>query len=175
MPGKTVYLSLGSNLGDRLLNLRHALEAIACSRLSIVAQSSIYETEPQDYAAQPWFLNMVVQCRTIQFPLQLLSTLQSVERSLGRERGVHLERKGPRIIDIDILLYGRTVMQAPRLTIPHPRMLERRFVLEPLMQLNQELRHPVTGERLIRALSRVQTQRLRVFSDEVFGSFISPQ
>jgi 2-amino-4-hydroxy-6-hydroxymethyldihydropteridine diphosphokinase len=144
---KTVYLSLGSNIGDREANLEAAIE-----RLTPVRRSSIYETEPVDYLNQRWFLNLVIEIETGLFPMQLLSWTQRIERELGRVRGVP---KGPRTLDIDILLYGDAVVRTPKLEIPHPRIAERRFVLAPLAELAPELRHPVTkrtvGEMLAAA------------------------
>jgi 2-amino-4-hydroxy-6-hydroxymethyldihydropteridine diphosphokinase len=142
---KTVYLSLGSNLGDRQANLRAAIE-----RLAPVRQSSIYETEPVDYLQQGWFLNMVVEVHTPLFPMQLLARTQKIERELGRVRGIP---KGPRTLDIDILLFGDAVIHTPKLEIPHPRMADRRFVLAPLADLAPDLRHPVT-KRTVREMLR---------------------
>jgi len=156
---KRVYLSLGSNLGEREENLRRALEALAQHDIEILAQSSIYGTEPQDFPNQRWFLNMVVACETRLLPLQLLRTVQQIERDLGRTRNaVH---KGPRTIDIDILLFGATTMKTTPLTIPHARMFDRRFVLVPLLEIAPAMRHPTTGEPLTTYLGRVATQRLR--------------
>ena len=134
---KTVYLSLGSNLGDREANLREAL-----NRLEPLRVSPIYETSPVDYQAQPFFLNLAAEIETDLMPLQLLSKTQKIERELGRVRGIP---KGPRIIDIDILLFDSRVMRTKRLEIPHPRMHERRFVLVPLADLAPKLPHPVSG------------------------------
>jgi 2-amino-4-hydroxy-6-hydroxymethyldihydropteridine diphosphokinase len=133
---KTVYLSLGSNLGDREANLWTAIE-----RLAPVRQSPIYETEPVDYLPQKWFLNMVAEIETALFPRQLLARTQKIERELGRVRGIP---KGPRTLDIDILFYADAVVATPQLEIPHPRIAERRFVLVPLSDLAPDLRHPVT-------------------------------
>ncbi len=109
---------------------------------------------------QPWFLNMVVECETPLFPLQLLKVLQRIEREVGRVReGV--ARKGPRVIDIDILLFGNAVMDTPQLTIPHLRMTERRFVLEPLLEIAPELRHPVTKQALRKSLNGLTGQQVR--------------
>jgi 2-amino-4-hydroxy-6-hydroxymethyldihydropteridine diphosphokinase len=142
MSEKRVFLSLGTNLGDRRANLERAIEALPAEGVLVLRNSSIYETEPQDIAQQPWFLNMVVECRTRLYPLQLLAVTRRLERQLGRERGPNAIPKGPRLIDIDILLYGRARIQTPHLEIPHPRMLNRRFVLEPLSEIDPELRHP---------------------------------
>jgi len=128
---KTVYLSIGSNLGGRERNLRDALGLLAGPSLRILRVSSFYETEPRDVADQPWFLNAVVEAETDLFPKQLLARLQKIERQLGRKR---IRPKGPRTIDIDILLYA-VVVRTEKLEIPHPRLTERRFVLAPLADL----------------------------------------
>ncbi|MGA2274362.1 MAG: 2-amino-4-hydroxy-6-hydroxymethyldihydropteridine diphosphokinase [Bryobacteraceae bacterium] len=138
---KLIYLSLGSNIGDRERNLRAAIERLGAPGLRVLRVSPIYETEPVDVTDQRWFLNLVVQAETTLFPMQLLARVQKVERVLGRVRTVP---KGPRIIDIDILLYGTAVVRGGKLQIPHPRIPERRFVLVPLHDLAPTLRHPVT-------------------------------
>jgi len=123
-------------MGDRERNLHAALD-----RLDPVRVSPIYETEPVDYKDQPWFLNLVAEIKTDLFPKQLLGLAQRIERESGR---VRLTPKGPRTIDVDILLFGSAVMRTPELEIPHPRLAERRFVLVPLADLEPGLRHPVT-------------------------------
>ena len=136
---KTVYLSLGSNVGDRERNLHGAIEALR--RLGdVAAVSSFYETEPVDFTRQPWFLNCVVALETEKLPKQLLAAVLRIEREMGRKRTV---AKGPRVIDIDILLFGSSVIDTPQLTVPHPAMHERRFVLEPLAEIAPDERHPV--------------------------------
>lgn len=160
MPVKTVYLSLGSNLGDRQLHLQRAVAHLKQGGIEIQRQSSLYETEPQDVARQPWFLNIVVRCETQLFPVQLLKVLQRIERELGRVR-VGAVRRGPRIIDIDILLYGNAVIDTPQLTIPHPRMTERRFVLGPLLEIAPEIRHPVTKQLIRKYLDALTGQQVR--------------
>lgn len=157
MSSKKAYLSLGSNLGDREKNLNTALEALERESIHITARSTIYETAPQDVTDQPWFLNMVVQCETRYFPLQLLSALQRVERTMGRVR-IGATPRGPRLIDIDILLFGAVKLHSESLTIPHPRMLERRFVIEPLLEIEPGLRDPVTKEPLLKRLSLLKNQ-----------------
>lgn len=132
----TVYLSLGSNLGDREAHIRTALEQLGPRRVS-----PLYETEPADYLDQPHFLNLVAELETALMPRQLLGHVQLIEREMGRRKGIP---KGPRIIDIDVLLYGALVIRTPRLQVPHPRLHERRFVLAPLADLAPDLRHPVT-------------------------------
>ena len=138
---KRIYLSLGSNIGDREGNLRKAVERLASLDVRVLRTSRIYATEPLDYKNQAWFLNQVVEAETALFPMQLLTRIGRVERELGRVRAVP---KGPRTIDIDILFYAAAVVETARLEIPHPRIAERRFVLEPLAELAPDLRHPVT-------------------------------
>lgn len=150
MADKVVYLSLGSNLGDREANLTRAVESLARGGVALLRRSSLYATEPVGFAAQPWFLNCVVQAQTELMPRQLLRAVQQVERELGRRRIV---RGGPRIIDIDILLYGASVIRAPGLEVPHPRMSERRFVLVPLRELEPGLRHPQLGRTISELLA----------------------
>ncbi|HEY1948737.1 MAG TPA: 2-amino-4-hydroxy-6-hydroxymethyldihydropteridine diphosphokinase [Bryobacteraceae bacterium] len=162
MPAKTAYLSLGSNIGERQQNLERALTLLELAGIRIVHSSSIYETEPQDVANQPWFLNIVVECETRFFPLQLLTAVQGVEREMGRKRGAAAVHRGPRLIDIDILLYGSVTIETPRLVVPHPRMLERRFVLEPLLEIAPGLRHPATKEPFSKYLSGTKTQKLKL-------------
>ncbi|MGI8962276.1 MAG: 2-amino-4-hydroxy-6-hydroxymethyldihydropteridine diphosphokinase [Bryobacteraceae bacterium] len=161
MPLKRTYLSLGSNLGEREENLGRALRALERDHIHVFAQSSIYETEPQDVVQQGWFLNLAVECETRCFPLQLLGVTERIERELGRERGAGGVPRGPRVIDIDVLLFGNVVMATPQLTIPHPRMLERRFVLEPLLEIAPELRHPGTREPLSKYLGKLEGQKVR--------------
>ena len=135
---KTAYLSLGSNIGDREANLRAAIEKL--KELGEVVVSSFYETEPLDFTAQPWFLNCAVAIRTELMPQLFLAKVQAIEQQMGRRR---IQPKGPRNIDIDILLFGDSVIDTPQLQIPHPAMRERRFVLEPLAEIAPEVRHPV--------------------------------
>jgi 2-amino-4-hydroxy-6-hydroxymethyldihydropteridine diphosphokinase len=157
---KSVYLSLGSNIGDRARNLQTALNQLAAPNLRIVRTSPIYETEPVEYTAQRWFLNLVAEAATELLPMQLLLRISRVERDLGRVRTVP---KGPRTIDIDILFYGRTIVRSARLEIPHPRMAERRFVLAPLADLAPDLRHPVTGKTVREMLDAAPQQAVRRF------------
>ena len=121
MPAKLVHLSIGTNLGDRPANLRNAFTALEAERIHITARSSLYETEPQDFHNQPWFLNAVVACETKLFPMQLMSLLQRLERELGRVRLPAARPRGPRLIDLDILLYGASVHSfAPVTGSPSP-------------------------------------------------------
>lgn len=154
---KTVYLSLGSNLGDRAANLRQAIERLR-SVGEIAAVSDFYETEPVENIHQPWFVNCAVMLRTEKMPRQLLAAIMQIEQALARKRTV---AKGPRTIDIDILLFGPFVMNVPELVIPHPAMHERRFVLQPLAEIAAGVRHPVfrrTIRELLEALPPGQPQ-----------------
>jgi 2-amino-4-hydroxy-6-hydroxymethyldihydropteridine diphosphokinase len=136
---KIVYLSLGSNLGDRAANLRNAIGKL--NRLGTVkGVSAFYETEPVGLTAQPWFLNGAVKLDTEKMPRQLITGILNLEQEMGRQRK---QKNGPRIIDIDILLFGTSVIETAGLTVPHPRMHERRFVLEPLAEIAPDVRHPV--------------------------------
>ncbi len=136
---KTVYLSLGSNLGDRAANLQGAIAKLG-ELGEVEAVSSFYETEPVEFTAQPWFLNCAVALATELMPRQLLAAVLRIEQEMGRRRS---QPKGPRLIDIDILLFGSSVISTPQLTVPHPAMHERRFVLEPLAEIAPGVRHPV--------------------------------
>jgi 2-amino-4-hydroxy-6-hydroxymethyldihydropteridine diphosphokinase len=138
---KTIYLALGSNLGDRQAHLTRAIELLRESGLRILRGSSVYETDPMYLTTQPRFLNQVIEAETTLFPRQLLSITRNVEKTIGRKSGLP---NGPRVIDIDILLFAKSVVNIPGLAIPHPKMAERRFVLEPLAELAPDLRHPVT-------------------------------
>jgi 2-amino-4-hydroxy-6-hydroxymethyldihydropteridine diphosphokinase len=155
---KTVYLGLGSNVGDREANLREALRRLEAESIRVVRRSSVYETEPLDLRDQPWFLNAVVEVETDLFPRQLLACIQKIERQMGRRRSTP---KGPRNIDIDILLYGRSVIATAELQTPHPRIAQRRFVLEPLSEIAPELRHPVSGKTAREMLNASEPQGVR--------------
>lgn len=155
---KIAYLALGSNLGDREANLARARELLETAEVRITRASSIYETEPRDVVDQPWFLNQVMEVETSLLPRQLLKRVQKIEREMGRKRMVD---KGPRVIDLDILLYGTAVVRTPGLEIPHPRMAERRFVLEPMAELAPELRHPVAMRTMREMAARVADQKVR--------------
>jgi len=153
---KIVYLSLGSNLDDRGANLRTAIAQLS-GLGQTVAVSSFYETEPVEMTAQPWFLNCAVKLDTDKMPRQLIAGILAIEQGMGRQRK---QKKGPRIIDIDILLFGTSIIEIPPLTVPHPKMHERRFVLEPLAEIAPDARHPVfrrTARELRDALPPGQT------------------
>ena len=139
MSESTVYLSLGSNVGDREANLRAGIAALAGAGVRVTKVSAIYETEPVDYLEQAWFLNCVVEGETAVPALELLRKLREIETRMGSQK---LVAKGPRLMDIDILLYGAETIETPELQVPHPRMHLRRFVLVPLAEIAPEAGHP---------------------------------
>lgn len=151
-----VWIGLGSNLGEREVYLHSALKHMARLKdTRIVQRSSVYVTEPQGLTEQPSFYNMVVEIETGLSPYDLLQSLLAIERTLGRVRTV---RYGPRTIDLDILLYGDRVLTDEQLTVPHPRMVERSFVLVPLLEIYPEASDPRTGQALSTHLYRLQDQ-----------------
>jgi 2-amino-4-hydroxy-6-hydroxymethyldihydropteridine diphosphokinase len=156
---KIIYLSLGSNLGDREAHLQKAVNLLGEGGVRVVRSSPVYETAPVEMTAQPWFLNQVVEAETDLFPKQLLSRTAKIERELGRARTIP---KGPRTLDIDILLYANAVVRTATLEIPHPRMAERRFVLAPLADLAPDLRHPVTRLTVREMLAAAPPQTVRL-------------
>ena len=135
----TVYIGLGSNVGNREQNLREAIRLLAEAGLRIVKISNIYETERVDYLEQAWFLNAVLEAQTDWPAPDLLHRLRSIESAMGSKKAF---AKGPRLIDLDILLYGKETIATAELEVPHPRMLKRRFVLVPLAEIAPDLRHP---------------------------------
>jgi 2-amino-4-hydroxy-6-hydroxymethyldihydropteridine diphosphokinase len=141
---KRAYLSLGSNTGDRAANLHHAI-ALLFQIGNIVAVSSFYETEPVEVTRQPWFLNCAIAIDTEKSATELLQAFLAIEREMGRQR---TQEKGPRNIDIDILLFEDNVVEEKGLKIPHPGLAARRFVLEPLAEIAPELMHPVLKKKV---------------------------
>lgn len=134
-----VFVGLGSNLGDRELNLRQALERL--EEVGLVRASSFRETDPVGVTDQPKFLNAAAELATDLSPRELLERLLEIERELGRDRATE-RRWGPRVIDLDLLLFGEEAIDEPGLTVPHPRLADRRFVLQPLCELNEDLALP---------------------------------
>jgi len=135
---RLVYLSLGSNVGDREAQLR-AAQARLSGVGRVVVASSFYETEPVEFTEQPWFLNFVLALETSNTPQQLMTAILRIEEEMGRRR---TQKKGPRSIDIDILLFDDIIMDSTNLTIPHPALQQRRFVLEPMAEIAPEVVHP---------------------------------
>jgi len=142
----TAYLSLGSNMGNRQENLVQGLEFLKnCSGIDLVKVSSFYETEPVGYEDQDWFLNAVAEIATNLSPQELLGVVAEVEKELGRVRTI---RWGPRTLDVDILFYGQELIVEENLEVPHPRIQERAFVLQPLAEIAPDLIHPYYGQTI---------------------------
>lgn len=168
MPGEgkreKAFLGLGSNLGDRQSYLDAACRELAAHPLiRIIQTSSLYETEPVGYQEQGWFLNQVVEIKTTLCPEELFLITQGIENKLGRKRLIHW---GPRVIDLDILLFGNRDINTPDLIIPHPRMYERQFVLVPLSEIAPDLLHPdgiSTQQHLDMLQEREDREKIRLF------------
>jgi 2-amino-4-hydroxy-6-hydroxymethyldihydropteridine diphosphokinase len=135
----TVYIALGSNVGDRKTNLHEAVSHLENCGVRVVKVSSFYETEPVDYLDQPWFLNAVLEATTELSPAHLLAAMRGIESQMGSKKPF---AKGPRLIDLDILLFGDQIVESAELQVPHPRMLQRNFVLVPLAEIAPEVQHP---------------------------------
>ncbi len=157
---KTVYIALGTNLGNRLANLREAIDFFS-PELRVTRESTIYETPPWGYIEQPAFLNMVIEAETKLAPRALLSYLKDKEKNLGRVKNF---RNGPRLIDLDILFYDNLILDEKKLTIPHPRLHERAFVLVPLAEIAPEFMHPLFGEKINVLLQDVDISGISPFS-----------
>jgi 2-amino-4-hydroxy-6-hydroxymethyldihydropteridine diphosphokinase len=157
-----VYLALGSNLGDRHANLRAAVKALAPG-VRVLEESRIYETPAWGYEDQPPFLNMALKAETSLQPEALLAHVKQLESDLGRTPSFHW---GPRLIDIDVLFYDDLVLDTPGLTIPHPRLHERAFVLVPLADIAPALLHPATGKTVQQMLEDVDRSAIRLYEEE---------
>lgn len=156
-----VFIAVGSNMGDRARLMSEAIGLLS-SILETVRVASFYETLPREVVDQPPFLNTVVAARTALSPEELLAKTCDIEKKLGRVRDED-RPKGPRPIDLDILLYGTQVIQSEKLCVPHPRMIERKFVLIPLVEIDPCLRHPATGRRFQTYLDALQPQGIYYF------------
>jgi 2-amino-4-hydroxy-6-hydroxymethyldihydropteridine diphosphokinase len=162
-PGRKHHLaciSVGSNLGDKLENCRRGVQALVDRNTIIKARSPIYQTEPVDYTDQDWFINYVVQIETDLDPFQLLDRIQTIQREAGRIKDAI--RFGPRILDLDILFFDEAVIESARLIIPHPRMHERRFVLQPLCDIDPTLIHPVLKKDIKSVLNTLDEKQQRI-------------
>ena len=142
---ESVYISVGANLGDRRRNLEQGLASLQDGGVLIKKESSLFETEPVGFREQPWFLNMAIEVETVLPALGLLDLCQRIELAMGRARAF---AGAPRLLDLDILFYGNCVIETERLVIPHPRVPERRFVLEPLAQIAPGYVHPVLRQTI---------------------------
>ena len=159
MKEHTVYLALGSNLGDRLANLKQAIDSLT-PQMEVRAKSSVYETPPWGYADQPKFLNQVVKAKTYLEPEPLLKHLKRLEVALGRQASFP---NGPRLIDMDILFYDELIVNTPSLVIPHPRLHERGFVLLPLMDISPDLVHPLSRKRVREMAAQSDVRDIKKF------------
>lgn len=161
MKKHTVYISIGSNIGDKLLNCQKGISALTKSgRFVIIGQSNFYKTEPVDYTDQDWFFNSVVKTETTLDPFQLLYELKIIEKDAGRTEDQI--RYGPRILDLDIIFYDNIVINSSELIIPHPKIFKRRFVLKPICDINPKFIHPVLKVDMQYLLNNLDDKEQRV-------------
>ena len=156
-----VFVSVGSNLGDKIENCQKGIKGLlADGRSILVGSSSFYRTSPVDYKDQDWFVNRVVKIETALNPFDLLDKIQGIEKAMGRKTGT--VRFGPRVLDLDIIFYDDQVVQTDTLEIPHPRMHKRRFVLKPICDIEPSMMHPLLGRDMQSLLSGLQDLEQRV-------------
>ena len=161
MPLTDVYLGLGSNLGDRVANLQRGVKLLA-EMVGVIELSSVYRTMPVGFSSQPEYLNAAGLVRTRLSPFELMHAIRVIETAVGRVRMV---TNGPRTLDVDILLFGTAVLRSPPVTVPHPRLCERAFALEPLAELAPLLRHPTLGLTMSELLRRLRPGPRRIMLD----------
>jgi len=151
------YIGIGSNIGNKIANIQQALEMIKKSgQADIISLSSFYETEPEGYEEQDWFLNAAAGINTDLSPYELLDFLKEIEHIIGRKESM---RWGPRIIDLDILLYDQICIESQNLVIPHPRMHKRKFVLKPLDEIAPDVVHPILNKTVRYLLNELESQK----------------
>ncbi len=167
---KKIYLALGSNVGDREKYLQSASCGLKKGGFSITRVSSIYETAPIGYVEQKYFLNQVIEIESDKSIDEIFSLTQSIENALGRKRSI---KWGPRIIDIDILLYGDEIVDEPQLQIPHQEMTKRRFVLEPLCEIDNNISIPPENVSVCDYLNDVRDQAISVYTKHLLKSEIA--
>jgi len=155
------YISVGSNIGDKLANCQKGIQALGeTGHSKILAQSRFYATAPVDYEDQDWFINAVIKLGTARDPFQLLDQIESIQRAAGRK--IDPVRFGPRILDLDIILYNDRIIDSERLVVPHPRMHKRRFVLKPICDINPAIIHPVLKKEMRFLLERLGDDNQKV-------------
>jgi 2-amino-4-hydroxy-6-hydroxymethyldihydropteridine diphosphokinase len=156
------YISVGSNIGNKLVNCQEGIRALSeAGHSSILAQSRFYVTEPVDYEDQDWFINAIVKLKTAHDPFQLLDQIESIQHAAGRK--INTIRFGPRILDLDIILYNDIIINSERLVVPHPRMHKRRFVLKPICDIDPAIIHPVLKKEMRFLLQRLGHDTQKVF------------